>query len=229
MQQPWRRRQSKSPRGSHGEEREAEGTEIRPGRAVSGVETSRGGVLIPGQRGGGDLVVGKPPPEVSAPSSVLSGLGPAWPSVRRGKDCRGSRGSRETMRGGTCDSHTTPTTMGDGGPTRAKRVEGAGRPTPSPQAQQLGKEPAEFKAFQRGEEDLDSFSFSFSSWCFCITRWVLRTKTPFSAYLSSTFRLCRDGPLAPPLPLCFHCLCLHLRSMRRWPRVSLERGEPRMD
>ena len=55
-------------------------------------------------------------------------------------------------------------------------------------------------------DQLKGVEFSFSTWCFCIIRWVLASRTAFGRYLSSVLHLRRDGPVSPqtalfPLPL----------------------------
>ena len=62
--------------------------------------------------------------------------------------------------------------------------------------------------FPKGE-DLMTFSFSFATWCMSLTRWVLKSRTGFGHYLSTTLSLTRDGPDAP-LPPCFLCRCQFL-------------------
>ena len=57
----WSRAEAKAKKEAMGRKGRPEGSWIGPGRAVSGAAASEGGVLIPGQRGGRDLVVGKPP------------------------------------------------------------------------------------------------------------------------------------------------------------------------
>ena len=52
-----------------------------------------------------------------------------------------------------------------------------------------------------GLAELEKISFSFQTWCLCITRWVLRSRTAFAQYLSKTLHLCRDGPPASPTAL----------------------------
>ena len=54
--------------------------------------------------------------------------------------------------------------------------------------------------FPKGE-DLMTFSFSFATWCMSLTRWVLKSRTGFGHYLSTTLSLTRDGPDAPPTAL----------------------------
>ena len=52
-----------------------------------------------------------------------------------------------------------------------------------------------------GLTELEKISFSFQTWCLCITRWMLRSRTGFAQYLSQTLHLCRDGPPASPTAL----------------------------
>ena len=49
--------------------------------------------------------------------------------------------------------------------------------------------------------DFEKISFGFTTWCHCLPRWVLRSRTAFGRYLSKTFHLSRDGPPASPTAL----------------------------
>ena len=49
--------------------------------------------------------------------------------------------------------------------------------------------------------DIEAFSFSYTSWCNSLTRWVLKSRTAFGHYLSRTLCLLRDGPMSHPTAL----------------------------
>ena len=50
-------------------------------------------------------------------------------------------------------------------------------------------------------DNVKGISFSFSTCCFSIIRWVLASRTAFGRYLASTLCLCRDGPMSSPTAL----------------------------
>ena len=51
------------------------------------------------------------------------------------------------------------------------------------------------------KDNLKTFSFSFSSWCFSIIRWTMATRTDFGRYLASLLCIRRDGPISSPTAL----------------------------
>ena len=50
-------------------------------------------------------------------------------------------------------------------------------------------------------DNLKTFSCSFSSWCFSIIRWTLASRTDFGRYLASLLCIRRDGPPSSPTAL----------------------------